>query len=933
MVYVKPSVEVFQDFSSVPQPLTEPLAAHLSGGHAQLIRYLEADEKAAGHLGQYAHAVDTAFDWPQRPAGGVVDQSYTKLFIDDALLAYWDSTDPTLGDTVTTVTGRTNRIRASATSFADNGADYLHDAAFLDRGVKVGDVVRLRATVASVLHELCSYVAGFAAETIAAIVGSVSAASSNAGAASAYQHVNQLTGAVNCVSAAVAATSTYAGLADGHPTETYTIRVLQGSAGSDATTAVLRVTSASGTDDVPELSPAAFGAATAIGTRGAKLRFHLIADSLSSVDETAVAAGVAPHDFVAGQEFQFVVRQNYTLPTVTAGSTYTGDADDTYLVEIYRGKGDSNPQFTARTVRGQDVSTPTTISSTGAHYPVGTKGLTVNFSSLNLSRGDKWYIPVTAAKEGARRTLILGHNLPQAVLDNGATAVSVELYIRKNVEISANRTGFAPLTNFEQSTTELTVKSGIVAYDESYTDGGELVALPVHGRCGYSQLYVQARYWLTDLAAEVTAVGSLGELDDIVSGALHPDNPLKYAASKALANANGVSVQLTAVCDPSDLEEWAAVLDLLDGRDGVYGLVPLTKDPAVWSLYQAHVETQSAPLVGHWRTLWLNGESIPTKQLVSAASSSDGAIVLAVVEDDPLTAGSQYTQVRVPTGNGRFVTNGVRAGDVVRYLYTTDGFGGATYTELVVDTVVNEDTLRLRVGLATPVAVAERLEIWRTLTAGEQAIELAAAGGFSDRRVRFVWPDTVQADGTTVAGYHLCAALAALAGGVVPQQGLTHLEINGFTSTPRTNNTFSRAQLDVLAEGGVWIVTQDPVSGKIYTRHAVTTGDTADAVQREELITRNLDSMSFQFLRTLSPYIGVSNVTDSLLELLKAELNGKLRSLSSANYVASLGPQLISGTLVELRPDAVLRDRVIVAMDLTLPFPLNNVACHLVLVA
>ena len=47
------------------------------------------------------------------------------------------------------------------------------------------------------------------------------------------------------------------------------------------------------------------------------------------------------------------------------------------------------------------------------------------------------------------------------------------------LQISKNRTGFAPLTNFDQTETQITVNDGIIAYDESWTDGGVPVALDV----------------------------------------------------------------------------------------------------------------------------------------------------------------------------------------------------------------------------------------------------------------------------------------------------------------------------------------------------------------------------------------------------------------------------------------------------------------------
>lgn len=931
--YVLPQVQVFQEFSSTTQSAIPPLPALNAGGHAKLIRYSEEDEKVLGYLGQYNPNSEEAYLWPERPAGAVVDQSYTKLFIDDALLRYYDSSDSDVGDTITLVSGYANRIRSASTSFAAHGIDYPHDTdALLDRGVKVGDAVRVRATVGGDDFELCTYVTGFVGETIGAGIGTPPTADdNNAPAKTASQSILKTGGVDNCVLAAIANISTYNGLAGGEVEEVYVVTVISGSVDGDATTATLRVRSASGTDDVDDVVPGQFGDVTEIGTRGVLLRItNGDGDCSISVD---AEQDYSPDDLIAGQEWTVTARQTYAVPSVFDGGTYTGTKDDTYIVEITRGKSSSlNPQFSVRTTRGLDVSGPTVVSSLATNYPVGSKGVTVRFGSLNLCKGDKWYIPVVAATTGEYRTLVLAHNLADEVVDAEPNLV-LELYIRKNIQVSANRTGAAPLTNWEQSATELTIMSGITAYDSTWTDGGTPVALTVHTRCGYSKMYVEVRYWLSTLAGKVTEVGTLSELDDLVSGPTHPDNPLKYSALKGLQNSNGTPVSLTAVCNPDDLDEWVNALEILDGRTGIYSLVPLSKDPAVWSLFQAHVETQSSPENGRWRSLWLNGESPFEKAIVDETLSSDEEVVLAIVEDDPQTSGTQYTQLRVPAHNSKFVTNGVRAGDVVRIEYNGDGFGGVSYTELIVDAVINEDTLRLASGLDSPISVAEKVEVWRSLSATEQAEELAKTVGFSDRRVRYVWPDTINADGYTVQGYYLCAALAGLASGVVPHQGLTQLEISGFTSVPRTTELFSRANLNTMAGGGVWIVTQDPGTGKIYTRHALTTSDVDTVDQKEEMVTRNLDAISYFMLDRLSPYIGIANVTPKMLDLLGAEMDSALAFLGSNNPVSRLGPQVIEGTVRELRAHATQRDRIVIGVDLVLPAPLNNIDLTLTLVA
>ena len=53
------------------------------GGHADLHRYSDAGEKTLIRVGEYNPEEDTCYEWPSRSAGGVVDQDYAKVFIDD----------------------------------------------------------------------------------------------------------------------------------------------------------------------------------------------------------------------------------------------------------------------------------------------------------------------------------------------------------------------------------------------------------------------------------------------------------------------------------------------------------------------------------------------------------------------------------------------------------------------------------------------------------------------------------------------------------------------------------------------------------------------------------------------------------------------------------------------------------------------------------
>ncbi|MHC4610902.1 MAG: hypothetical protein ACYS7M_11215, partial [Planctomycetota bacterium] len=822
-----------------------------------------------------------------------------------------------------------------------------------DRDVKVGDRVYIRG-VADVGGdcdevELWTYITGFASDEVASITGSCREDTNNQATVAASTTIQKTGGANNCVTATANGTA-YDGLEDGHVSEVYTIEVTKsGIAGCQA--ARLRVTSASGTDNESEVEPADFGSPTDIGSRGLTVTFDNTGGS--SCSSMASAEDVAETQLVVGQKWVVSVTQAFNAACCAAGGAYAGDEDDVYVIEVTKGGTLANlPEIMVTTIKGLDYSGPTTISALDTAYPVGSNGVTISFrdcpitsessgSSVSyagadpagLRTGDKFYITVTAASNGPIRTLILRHDVPEDIRD--ATDLDLRLFIEDDIEISEERLSSPPLVNWEQESTQITIKAGITAYNSTWTYNGVEQPLTVWS----GTLFIHYREWLAALTDEVGSINDVADIDEI-DGPLDADNPLKWAVYKALQNSNGTYVKYTSVADPEDADDWQVVLDLIAGRDDIYNLVPLTYDSTVLGLYQAFVNAQSDEEIGAWKAMFMNLRATTTKMVVGQSSASaqalhptstDGEVVLATLGDNPNASGTQYTLLSIPEGNGGFVTYGVEAGDIVRFLFTVDAFGTEDYTEFVVDSVLSEDSLLLLTGYTDPVTEPQRVEIWHTLSKNEIVTDLKGqAQAFADRRVCAIWPDLVGTGGESQYGYFLCAALAGLVSGVAPHQGLTNVEVAGWDDYSRSYQFFSDSQLDDLDDGGVWIVTEDR-DGTPHTRHALTT-DTIDINRREEMIRRNVDSMSYLFLGRLGQYIGRTNVTPSMLRRLEYDVTAAVDFLKINGFTTELGPQLIDGSIREGYPQVhpLLADRVQIILDLEVPAPMNNLELHLI---
>ena len=455
-----PQVLVYQEFTQTATELTDPLRSFIAGPCYSLFRYSEAAEKLLASLGAYDYYNDEAFIWPNRPAGGVVDQTWTRMFFDDALLQYFEDSLGS-GQTIEPVSGYANKIRCD-TLIWRTGNDYTHSSVLLDRGVALGDVIHLRDASNNILE---SEVVGFEADKAAAVVGAAAQDTNNSAAQAASSSIAQTAGTDNMVEGTEDGAA-YDGRADGDLAETYLIRCIQGSIGADATTAILEVISASGNDDDAAVTPSAFGVATEIGARGLEVTFDLSGSSSagSSFDDD---------DFLAGQEWTVAVQQTFAKPTATSGGGYTGAADTTYIAEVTRGGGFADtvkPQVRITTTTGIDSSGPHEVTAAGLAIAIGSYTLTLTFGNedAGLCKGDKYNVAVTAEADAQIRTLLLADNLSTAM--RAALDFETKLFIKKDIEVDSDRTGFAPLINWSTSATQVTLESGITAYDSTWTD-------------------------------------------------------------------------------------------------------------------------------------------------------------------------------------------------------------------------------------------------------------------------------------------------------------------------------------------------------------------------------------------------------------------------------------------------------------------------------
>lgn len=905
---------VWDNGARVPASYLDRLGAHISGGKALLHRVGEEDEEAG--LGAYDSTADTTYEFPDHKVGSVLDASYTKVIFKNADIRIFRDLAG-VDSTVAPVSGFSNRLRSTTVAFKANGTTYPRNTAFGARDIKKGDKVFFGATVSSVHYEITTFVEDFIAEQIAAVVNTATSAAGNQITQGASVSFQQTAGGLNYVEG-TGDVATYDDL-DGGVNRTYTIVFTTGGNPADAR---YNVVSSDGRDDQTNQTPASFASPTNIGTKGAKVTFVL--DSGNPVD-----AGLPTSQFVIGQTFQLTVAQAFTAPSPTAGGTYTGTKTKTIIITVTTGglyTSSTAPKIQVSSNIGEGFIAPFVYPSAGQAVSVG-DGVTISFNQTGLCKNDIYYISVVPQTNGAFQTLVLRDNMGTQLAT--ATDGDLEIYIpHAELEITAQRTEAPPALNWSQTATTVTLESGITA---TASDGSMVSTLGVtmYGPVIRGTAFVEYREWDQD---DLDVVKSLDDEEDVEStlGPVVPDNPLAYGVSKALLNSNGRPVYYTAVSDPEDESAWDDMLASLKFALGTYGLVPLTFNENVLQKFITHCEEQSASENQSWRHAIGAISANTTAVIVDKTTTSDDTDALFTLSDNPAISGTQYTRAQCPAGNAKLVTNGVKTGDIFRYVFETDAFGNESFDEFVIAIVVNEDEMILDSGAPVPFAVARKGEVHRNLTKSEIVNDLVdRKDPLVSERLALVVPGELTDGSLTVPSYFFAAGLSGALSAAAPHQPYHYTAVSGFTDSPKTSAYFGQAHLKTLADAGFIVIDVDDDQG-VFVRKVVTT-DNSDPKKRELVFIRNLDATFLVILEKLAKYQGHANNVETVHDQLETEGNASMAAIIfESGRTAELGSMLVSGVVVDVRPHLTLLDRVVMDLRLALPFPLNTIEFQLV---
>lgn len=465
---------------------------------------------------------------------------------------------------------------------------------------------------------------------------------------------------------------------------------------------------------------------------------------------------------------------------------------------------------------------------------------------------------------------------------------------------------------------------GVITVNANLTVTLGGIAMPFAN--GIGKLYPEFRV-LVIPADEDEDIFEIQTIADIQNnfGTITVENELAYGCYCALKGSAGRAIYAIRTRGTGE-DAFAAAMKKTEFDSALYSFVPLTDDPDIADVVVKFNADMSAPDVKMWRRT-LIGVDNPGEYVVASVGNDGKQISVTIAPNSSntktgtITVTSNNLNLKDVALESTYVS--MKPGDkvvVAGKTYTIVGSVGATTAEISHETEVTA-------------ATAQQAILKKAASVDNTVLYLGAvAGKYNTRRASVVFCDggTVTEDDRVVVvpNKFLAAEIAGISSAVVPQQSITHTEIQTITKASKMYTQYTNAQLDDIAAEGVLIVTQDTKGTACYIRHQLTTEMDKGNLYFEESCTRNLDNVSYALADIVNRYIGKANVTTSALRAIKLDITDALTSFTQDSKDDLVGPSLVDWQNLQVYQDETFKDRVIITVDLYLPLPLNNIKLY-----
>lgn len=591
--------------------------------------------------------------------------------------------------------------------------------------------------------------------------------------------------------------------------------------------------------------------------------------------------------------------------TLTTSGTFIGSEECIYLVRVAEiseetevsgasgasgaaGTDISSIKFEVTAIGGEvGYSAMLTFTEASVAQNIGNYGAKMAVGAMTgFALNDSYVITCSPSQAGARNIVYVN-----ATLDAGWASQDLEVFVE-----SGNVIG----TSVELSKAYVSATAtGVQLMEGAYVQfGGVSYALTAD-----TKLFVSYRELLKSDTYKLLDVRTSGTADWV--GQIVPDNPLgmMYGVANSIAPE---SFYLMAVPDSSD-ESYQTALEYIGTFEEVFAPIPYDQNKVIQSTLVGIVNKYSDPYIAQYKKAWLT--ALTEESSVVYEKTSNGMPLLGTVTDSVLT-------LEAPAD---VVAGGLKIGDTAILMSVYDeSLEAYIDREYEITSIVDSTSVGLS-GAADTGRVAQ-VKFTRELSTSEYAAALAAeARAYNNAWVNLVWCDSL-----TVLGYSnqplslLCCALAALRASLPPHAPLSDVTV----PSVEVGNTLmlGDAEYETLNTGGVWVVRQD-ATGSPVTMHQITTL-TDGTIAEEDSVVSNGASIARELRSATKKFRGNVNVSDELIEQLRADILAVFSQIAGRSYSAIYGPQLEDYEIVELKRDDANKQRLLCKLSGAMPLPL-----------
>ena len=583
--------------------------------------------------------------------------------------------------------------------------------------------------------------------------------------------------------------------------------------------------------------------------------------------------------------------------TLTTSGTFIGTEECIYLVRVSEineetetsassgasgaaGSDIASIKFEVTAIGGEvGYTSVLTFTEAAVAQNIGNYGAKMAVDALTgFVLNDSYVITCSPAQAGARNIVYIN-----ATLDSSWASQDLEVFVESGNVIGTS----VELSKAYISATE----TGVQLLEGAFVQFGG-VSYPL---AADTKLFVSYRELLKSDTYKLLDVRTTGASDWV--GQITPDNPLGMMYGVANSIAPG-SFYLMAVPDSSD-KSYQKALEYIGTFEEVFAPIPYDQNKTIQSTLVGIVKKYSDPYIAQYKKAWLT--ALTEESSVVYEKASNGSPLLGTIADGVLT-------LEAPAD---VVAGGLKTGDTAVLMNVYDETIEAYVDrEYEITSIVSSTSVGLS-GAADTSRVAQ-VKFTRELSSSEYAAELAAEA----RSYNSAWVNLVWCDSLTVLGYAdqplslLCCALAALRASLPPHAPLSDVTV----PSVEVGNTLmlSDSEYDTLNTGGVWVVRQD-ATGSPVTMHQITTL-TDGTIAEEDSVVSNGASIARELRNATKKFRGNVNVSDDLIEQLRADILAVFTQIAGRSYSPVYGPQLEDYEIVELRRDDANKQIFLVAV-------------------